>query len=270
MGFMAREGIEDYLKTLDPEEREAREKGLWKHLSGLVYKILDRDTHTYEDFNIPRNWTKIEAIDPHDAKPTCYLFAAVSPEEIEIYGKLRNRVYVYDYLSIKDTDLDEMVKKIKSKRESHGYSRSAFIVMDEKYGRRTQMEGKCWEDELTFRGIGNIRLSQSKPGDVELGHKLVREYMKPYFNKSTGTTKPGIMFAKKGCSGSNGPIHSLFNYQYDPNKDKPEEEFKDFADLVRYVVLEEPRYRQPDSNIVDFHSKRKQQIFESRRLAVRQ
>lgn len=270
LGFMAKSGIFDYLKTLDPEEREAREKGLWKHLSGLVYKILDRDTHTFEDFGIPRHWTKIEAIDPHDAKPTCYLFGAISPEEIEIFGKMRNRIYFYDYLALRDTDLDSMVRKIKSKRETHGYSKPAYIIMDEKYGRRTQMEGKCWEDELAHRGIGYIKLSHSGPGDVELGHKLVREYLKPYYNKSTGTTKPGIMFARKNCSGSNGPIHSLFNYQYKPEKDKPMEEFKDFADLVRYVVLEEPKYRVESGNVIDFHQKQKEQIFKSRRLAVRE
>jgi len=45
LGFIPKAGIDEYLKTLDPEEREAREKGLWKHLSGLIYKTLDRELH---------------------------------------------------------------------------------------------------------------------------------------------------------------------------------------------------------------------------------
>ena len=48
MGFMPRAGIENYLKKItDPDEREAREEGKWKHLSGLVYKELDRERHIF-------------------------------------------------------------------------------------------------------------------------------------------------------------------------------------------------------------------------------
>ncbi len=98
LGFITKAGIDEYLKTLDPEERDAREKGLWKHLSGLVYKELDRDSHLYADFPIPKKWMRIEGIDPHDARPTRYLFGAVSPEEIDIFGKTRHRIYFYDFI----------------------------------------------------------------------------------------------------------------------------------------------------------------------------
>lgn len=268
MGFITRAGIEEYLKTLDPEEREAREKGLWKHLSGLVYKGLDRDTHTYEDFPVPKNWTKIEGIDPHDAKPTCYLFAAVSPEEIEIFNKTRYRIYVYDYLLFKDDDIDTIVRKIKMKREQHGYSKPKFVVMDAKYGTRTEMEGKSWEDELRMRGVGFIKLSQSKPGDVELGHKIVREYFKPHHSTLLGVTKPGILFARNGCRGTGGPIHHIFNYQYKEGHDKPDEEFKDFSDVVRYMAMEQPRYSSPESErkVVELLKKRKEKAMKARRM----
>ena len=91
MGFMPRAGIENYLKKItDPDEREAREEGKWKHLSGLVYKELDRATHIYTDFEIPKDWMRIEAVDPADSKPTRWLFGAVSPEDVEVNGKRAN------------------------------------------------------------------------------------------------------------------------------------------------------------------------------------
>ena len=267
MGFMPKAGIDEYLKTLDPEERDAREKGLWKHLSGLVYKILDRDLHQYDDFQIPRAWMKIEGIDPHDARPTCYLFAAVSPEEIEIFGKVRHRIYFYDYLLLKNDDLDTIVRKIKEKRAHHGYSKAKWTVLDAKYGARTEMEGKCWEDELRMRGLGFIKLSHSSPGDVELGHKIVREYLKPHHSTLEGQTKPGLLFAKEGCRGVGGPIHHLFNYQYKEGHDKPAEEFKDFSDIVRYICLEEPVYMNPleEAKVVEILTARKEQAYKSRR-----
>ena len=254
LGFITKAGIDEYLKTLDPEEREAREKGLWKHLSGLVYKILDNELHVYDDFPIPRNWTKLEGIDPHDAKPVKYLFGAVSPEEIEIKGKVRNRIYFYDYLSMKNVDLDELIRRIKSKRETHGYSKPKWIIIDAKYGARTQLarnkeDKKSWEEELQNRGLGYIKLSQSEPGDLTIGHSIVREYLKPHYSILDGKSKPGILFARDGCRGKGGPINMMFNYQYKEDADKPEEEFKDFPDIVRYICMEQPLYSSPESEL---------------------
>ena len=267
MGFIPKAGIDEYLKTLDPEERDARERGLWKHLSGLIYKVLDRDVHLYEDFPIPRNWMKVEGIDPHDARPSKYLFAAVSPEEIEVFGKLRNRIYCYDFLLL-DKDMDTIVRDIKVKREAHGYSKPKWVILDGKYGVRTEIEGRSWEDELRRRGLGNIRLSQSKPGDVELGHKLVREYLTPKYSTVLGVAKPGLLFAKEGCKGKDGPIHQMFNYQYSEKHDKPEDKFKDYPDVVRYMILEQPVYMNPDDEqvVVSILKQREDRARSMRRL----
>ncbi len=267
LGFIPKAGIDEYLKTLDPEERDAREKGLWKHLSGLVYKDLDRDIHQYDDFPIPRNWMKIEGIDPHDARSSKYLFGAVAPEDIEIFKKIRHRIYFFDYLLL-DKDMDSIIRQIKMKREEHGYSKPKWIIIDSKYGTRTELEGRSWEDELRSRGIGNIRLSQSKPGDVELGHKLVREYLKPHYSTKTGQNKPGMLFAKNRCKGQGGPINQIFNYQYNPKSDKPMEEFKDFPDVVRYIALEQPFYVSPeeDQNVINILSKRKEDVYKKKRI----
>jgi len=266
MGFILKAGIDEYLKTLDPEEREAREKGIWRHLSGLVYKTFDRDNTTYEDFQVPRNWMKIEGMDPHDAAPTCYLFGAVSPEEIEVQGRRRHRIYFFNHLQLKG-DLDGIVRQIKVTREQHGYQYPAVIKLDEKYGERTQLEGRCWERELRDRGLGNITLSQSKPGDVELGHKIVREYLKPHYSTLTGQNKPGILFAKNGCGGQGGPIHHMTNYQYKPGADKPQNEYKDFPDIVRYICMDEPVYKSPQdqAEINEMLKRRQEKAIQQRR-----
>ena len=244
MGFILRAGIDEYLKTLDPEEREAREKGVWKHLSGLVYKELDREIHLYDDFQIPKSWMKIESVDPHDARPTHWAFGAVSPEEIEIFGRKRNRIYWYEQLLPKG-DIETIVRQVQSLRSLHGYKEPAFVVLDKKHGEKTQIEEKSWQSELERAGIRHIRLSHSSAGDVELGHKVVREYLKPQYSALIGGVKPGMMFAKKGCGGPKGIIHYMFNYQYQEDRDKPEEKLKDWPDTVRYVALEQPTYRGP-------------------------
>ena len=267
MGWIPVQGIREYLKTLDPEEMEAREKGLWRHLSGLVYKGLERETHVYEDFPIPRNWMRIEGCDPHDARATCYLFGAVSPEEIEIFGKTKHRIYFYDYMLSKGEDMDTFVRKVRMKREEHGYSKPKWIILDAKYGARTEMESRSWEDELRLRGLGYIKLSQSKPGDVELGHKIVREYLKTSYSMLTGKAKAGIMFAKAGCGGHGGPIHHMFNYQYKDGVDKPDDEYKDFPDIARYICMEQPVYIDPENQrgTVEYLEERRKAAYATRR-----
>ncbi|MFA5385420.1 MAG: hypothetical protein WC364_12330 [Eubacteriales bacterium] len=274
LGFIPKNGINEYLKTLQPDEREAREKGIWHHLSGLVYKELDREKHLYEDFPIPKDWMKIEGVDPHDARGTCWLFGAVSPEEIEIQGKVRHRIFVHDYLFTHDSIAD-IVRQVKSIRAMHNYTDPAFVILDAKYGIKsglgsTEEEKKSWQSELEREGIRHIKMSHSSPGDVELGHKIVREYLKDNYSKVTQAARPGLMFAKKSCSGFNSPIQYMFNYQYDDKTHKPKEEYKDWADCVRYFCLEQPIYRSPanEQNIIDLLQVRMNKAINLRRSAV--
>jgi hypothetical protein len=266
MGFILRAGIDEYLKTLDPEEREAREKGVWKHLSGLVYKELDRDQHLYDDFPIPKSWMRVESIDPHDARPTHWAFGAISPEEVEIFGKKKNRIYWYEQLLLKG-DIDSIVRQVQALRVLHGYAEPAFVVLDKKHGEKTQIEEKSWQSELERSGVKHIRLSHSSAGDVELGHKVVREYLKPHYSTLLGKAKPGMLFARKALGGPKGIIHYMFNYQYQESHDKPEEKYKDWPDTIRYVALEQPTYRGPreEKEIMDSLKTRMDNAYKFRR-----
>jgi hypothetical protein len=37
----------------------------------------------------------------------------------------------------------------------------------------------------------------------------------------------------------------MFNYRWKEGSDTPEPDFKDFADCVRYIAMEEPVYKMP-------------------------
>ena len=276
LGFIPKAGIDDYLKTLDEEEREAREFGKWHHLSGLVYKTLERPVHTYDDFKIPSTWMKVEGLDPHDARASCWLFGAVSPEEIEIFGQTAHRIYFYDYIFSQDS-IEGLVRQVEGTRSLHNYDQPQFVMLDKKWGTKenirsdsSEMDHKTWQTELERMGIKRIKLSQSDAGDVGLGHKIVREYLKPHYSKLTQSAKPGIMFAKKGCGGTHGPIHYMFNYQYDDKSGKPKEDFKDWPDVCRYIAMEIPKYREPeaDRNMARDLEIRMERAYASRRAAA--
>ena len=252
MGFLPREGIQNYLKKItDPDEREAREEGKWKHLSGLVYKELDRVEHIYPDFEIPRDWMRIEVVDPHDARPTRWFFGAVSPEEIEVNGKQANRIYWYTYL-LAQGNIHAIARSVRMKRAEYGYKEPTMVILDAKYGSQTRQTADyetSWEEELEKSGIRHIKLSHSAPGDISLGHKMVKEYLRPHFSTVKDKSFPGMMFAAEGCKGDRGPIQDMFNYQWKPGTDKPEEAYKDGCDCVRYAALEQPTYHAPEPEI---------------------
>jgi hypothetical protein len=138
---------------------------------------------------------------------------------------------------------------VKVKRAEHNYQTPAFVILDAKYGTRTQLMDTTWEEELAKAGIERIRLSHSDPGDIALGHKRVKEYLKPHWSAVKAANAPALMFAEEGCRGDRGPIQDLFNYQWKPGTDKPEEAYKDFCDCVRYIALEQPVYSPPRSQM---------------------
>ena len=209
MGFLPRAGIENYLKKItDPDEREAREEGKWKHLSGLVYKELDREKHIYDDFQIPNDWMRIEVLDPHDARPCCWLFGAVSPEEITVNGKNANRIYWYTYLR-PSGNIESICRQVRVKRAEHNYKEPAMLIIDVKFAAAEKpLHGEVypsWEEELEKAGMKRIVHSCSAPGDVALGHKRVKEYLAPHYSVVRGKEFPGMMFAREGTSGDGGP-----------------------------------------------------------------
>jgi hypothetical protein len=108
------------------------------------------------------------------------------------------------------------------------------------------MNDTSWEDELDKAGIGRIRLSHSEAGDIALGHKRVKEYLQPHYSAVKSKEIPALLFAEEGCRGERGPTQDLFNYMWRPGTDKPAEEYKDFADTVRYIALEQPVYQPPN------------------------
>lgn len=263
MGFIPRAGILEYCKLFDAEELAAHIEGKWAHLSGLVYKDLDRAVHTYKDFEIPKDWMKIEAVDPHDARPTRWLFIAVSPEDITINGKPANRGYVYSYL-LANGNVEEIARQVRIKRAEHNYVTPELVILDAKFGSQTVKTARditSWEEELGRAGIKNIVLSHSDPGDIALGHKRVKEYLGPHYSTVRNASFPGLVFAEDGCRGERGPIQDMFNYQWKPGTDKPEEAYKDFCDCVRYFALEQPTYKQPGVGFENFLLNRKEESY---------
>jgi len=76
---ITQEGVDQFVKTLSPDEYDARIKGIPSYMSGLVYPAFVRKTHLRERFKIPLDWIVDIAIDIHPRVEQAILFCAVSP-----------------------------------------------------------------------------------------------------------------------------------------------------------------------------------------------
>ena len=82
VGFcITEEGVEQFKKSLTPEEEQARIFGKPSYLSGLVCPKFKRKTHIIDRFRIPLDWVVDVAIDVHPRKEQAILFIATSPRQ---------------------------------------------------------------------------------------------------------------------------------------------------------------------------------------------
>lgn len=249
-GFLTKEAIEEFIKIVPAEEYPTRVLGQWMQSGSVIYSSFrDEEPWVMPAFDVPGHWTKYEAVDPHDAKPTKWLFAAAAPWDINIDGEVVNRLFVIDYLNLPASmTITEMVREVKRKRVNLGYHDRDpnAILLDSRYGiqRRTPLtseEPVNWKEKLEDAGAGYLEMADTKHGSVEAGHKVVKAYLRPQLFKLEEREVPGLVFFDR-CRGLDGPVEAMRKYRYKIDSDKPEEDYKDWADTVRYLASYRPRY----------------------------
>lgn len=79
---LAQAEVEEFLSSLDADEREARGKGKFVQLGGLIFKGFSRDRNVVERFNVldHPDWLLAASLDHGFNAPTCWLWHAVSPD----------------------------------------------------------------------------------------------------------------------------------------------------------------------------------------------
>jgi hypothetical protein len=79
--------IEQFAKTLKPEEKEARLYGKPSYMSSLVFPRFNRDQHIKEPFKIPLDWIVDISIDFHPSKPWAVVFLATAKNNFKYVCK---------------------------------------------------------------------------------------------------------------------------------------------------------------------------------------
>lgn len=103
---LTEEAVADFERQLTDEEKTARLRGQFLHLSGIVYKEFNPQIHVVEPFDISADYSVYEAIDPHPRTPTAVVWLATGPDGTK---------YVFDEL-FKADSIQNLCSFMKVKR----------------------------------------------------------------------------------------------------------------------------------------------------------
>ena len=231
-GYLTKQAIGEFEKTLTEEEKEARLHGKFMHLSGLVFKEFDPDSHLVERTQVKSSWTRYMAIDPHPRLPTACLWLAVDEKD---------RLYIYDELKFTGT-LKDLAYSIKA-QEGNLPADRRFIDPSADKSDSLLTQSVNIRQELTKYGVYCERANN----DVPLGLSRIKEVLKADKIMLTGKLESRMQISRM-CPNL---IREMQHYIWDEYKMRPEEHDskqkpmkKDdhFIDCLRYILIANPTF----------------------------
>ncbi len=211
---LTKENIEQYRKTLNPDEEQARIWGIPSYMSSLIWPI-DRKLHVRERFRVPMHWIVDWAIDFHPAKPWACM--AVATDE-------RNFKYVIDEIWEHGTPeyiADSIVRKI-----IDGKYRIANIIIDPLSRGDGNNEDTVYERmQKVFMSYGFVMRVGSK--EKENGITIIKDFLRA----QNGI--PGLYFFHD-CKKT---IQQCEDWIYDPETLKPSKKDDDMPENLYRIGL---------------------------------
>ena len=238
---LSQSAINEFSKALTDEEKEARLHGKFMHLSGLVFKEFNFDTHVVSTPKIQPQWTRYFAIDPHPRTATACLWLAVDEQD---------NIWVYDELRCEGMSLAEVAMSIKAQE---GELPADIRFIDPAMDKDDELAGGFnVRKELTRNGIYCRRANN----DTNLGFSFIRSALKPQFSSTYGKNLPRLRVSRD-CR------NLIFEFQHyiwdeytmrpedhDP-KQKPKKKDDHYLDCLRYIMNARPAFRrvEPEEEI---------------------
>lgn len=218
--------IARFAADLDDDEKQCRLFGLPLELSGLIYKEFRRDTHVlttlppgWRDWHLPaKDHILYIRADTHPVKPHAVSFFAVGPAEIPIQC---HEIWLA-------TDADTLATTI-----------NEYIRMTGCFVGGFKVEPAAWIRDASTRAV-SIAQTLSKHG------LFIRPASKDLSNgilnvKSALKTK-SILFTPN-CRHT---LQEFSRYRYDSDTGKPVDEHDHFMENLYRLVIDHPRFFNPD------------------------
>jgi phage terminase large subunit-like protein len=219
---LTKEQIENFKRTVNPEEYEARIHGIFLQMGGCIYKDFIRGVHTIKDYKLAPDSYSIMTIDPHPSKPYAILWTEVLSDGTHI---------VYDEIWKADMTIQDAAREIKA-HELKWNRQPVYRIIDKNAITRINYA------ELAF----NVQLELSRSGihtllsndDKTAGYSRVHEYLK--YNRNSPVSpvnRPRLFICEDNCPKT---TYQMFHIAW-KDDGKETEEHKDFPDCIRYTLM---------------------------------
>lgn len=155
-----------FLKTLDKDERDAREHGKFIQLGGLVFKQFNKDTHVIPSTTPPKDWEWYVSIDHGYNNPTAMLWHAVSRDD---------QVITFSEHYASEMTIKEHAAVFHERNKSFG--RVPDIVCgDPAMHQRSPITGTSLIQEYGDHGV--FISTEGIPKDVQVGVNRINQYLR--------------------------------------------------------------------------------------------
>ena len=226
VGFgLTQAGVDQFAKTLNRQERQARLEGRPSFLDNVVFHNFDRERNVIPRFRIPDNYVIRISIDFHPSKPWVALWHALGPKD---YG------YFCDFLEMRG-GTDQIVDEIVRINRKNGYNVKEIIVDPLARGDGNQNDGDTFSQlERRFRAY-NYKLSTASKAK-ESGIQMLNDRF------LTENNLPSLFV----FSDMTPVWECLEDLMYDPETLKPSKEKDDFAEMAyRLMLISQKPYEDP-------------------------
>lgn len=245
IGTHSEDAIHNFEKDLMPHEIDARIHGKFMHLAGLIYPIFS-SVHIIDPIPLRPSWPRYFGLDPHDRKGQFCLWAAVDPtEDVYVYRERRFQ------LPMIIPDCTREVKRLEQMYSEKVIRRLIDPNFGAKiYGNSGRTVAQEWSKHSQDQ---NYRMTFTMANDdVVAGHNKVYEYMKYDTTKPISPDNHPKLYVFNTCKDL---IKYLKHYTWDEwegktkdkrsEKEAPKDKWKDYPDVLRYILMDNPRYRVP-------------------------
>ena len=252
--WLDKRAVERFLQGLSPDERAARERGVFKFLTGRVFKEFDTNIHVIPTADWPTQFPVTIGIDPHLRKNHVAMFL----------GMTRKGWYVaIDEVSCSG-DLEEFANQIVEKVIERGFQVQEIVadtfISQPDIIRRDVEPKKVLDNVFRAVGLPSIKLADKKnsrqPFISEM-RRLLKSVDWPQLDRGQdGRVFHGPSFYVMNCC--QGLIADFMNYVYKtanrpeltgPSED-PIKKFDDYLDALKYALFADPRVQSAARNLL--------------------
>lgn len=237
-GILEHDNIEQMIAEYTEDEREARTKGRFMHLAGLVYKSYQQRVHWIEPFNLnPGHHTVYCALDPHPRTPHAVMWLAVDRNGTK---------YIVDELFTTGSP-EEMVALIRAKEQEKGWNIRMRIIDPMAYVPDQNKDMPILQEQLAKLGLYFEKASK----DLSSGILRVQQALS-YGVEDSIIVKAPELYVFNTCTRTDWEFKRYIWDEWSPimqdrrqPKKKPRDKDDHMMECLYRLMLLEPRYLDP-------------------------